>query len=177
MYTYRPLVEDDREPFLAHFHRTIDASGNGQPHAGPFIPGDEDRPQGIDFDTLEIPVTEKGWQRWWIAEHAEAGIIGHVDLKGPKLKTQLHRCLLGINVEDGHRDVGVGRRLMDVAIAFARAEPTIDYVDLSVFGNNDRARHLYRSLGFVEQGEIPDKFRILDEVITDVNMALDLRES
>ena len=175
MYTVRAYGNPDREDFLAHYRRSIDESGTGEPHFNPFIPGDPDRPQTPKFENLDKPVAEMGWLRYWVAVHETDGIVGHVDLKGPELRVALHRCLLGIGIERGHRGKGVGTRLMQAAIDFATAEPQLEWIDLSVFELNSPARALYERLGFREQGRVPDKFRIRGDSITDVLMALALR--
>ena len=177
MYTVRPYAGQDKDDFLGHYRRSWDESGNGEPHFNPFIPGDPEAFRLPKLENLDLAVGEENWLRYWLAIHEEQGIVGHVDLKGPQLKVQMHRCLLGIGIENGHRGRGLGRRLMQAAIDFARAEPGLEWVDLSVFAHNTGARALYRNLGFAELGQVEDKFRIRDDSITDVIMALDLRQS
>jgi RimJ/RimL family protein N-acetyltransferase len=171
----RPYLPEDRESFRAHFVRSMDESGNSEPPFNPFEPGAEDLPRDFNFEGLVLPFSANGWLRLWVAVHERDGVVGHLDLKGAKLAVGLHRCLLGIAIERPHRGGGLGRRLMQAAIDFARGEPALEWIDLSVFSHNTGARALYQDLGFTELGEIEDKFRISGESITDVLMALDLR--
>lgn len=177
MYTVRPYASADEELYRAHFERSVDESGRGEPHFNPFIPGDEERPRGASLEVLEKSLAETGWMRLWIAQHEDGEIVGHVNLKGGSMKTMLHRASLGIGIERPHRGKGLGQRLMQAAIEFARDEPMLDYIDLTYFEHNEPARALYDSCGFVEQGRVTDKFRIGNDTITDVIMALDLRGS
>ena len=117
-------------------------------------------------------MTAPGWQRWFVAVTARGSIVGHVDLKGSRLKTGMHRCLLGIGIERGYRRRGLGRRLMTAAIEFARSAESLSWVDLAVFANNAPARALYKTLGFVEIGTLEDRFRIEGLAIDDVMMSL-----
>ncbi len=174
-YEIRPYLPGDREPFRAHFVRSMDESGNGEPAFNPFEPGSEDLPRDFNFDGLALPVASMGWLRLWVAVHDRDGVIGHLDLKAPKLAVGLHRCVLGIAIERAHRGAGLGGRMMQAAVDFARQEPGLDWIELSVFSHNAGARELYRRLGFVEQGRVEDKFRIGGESVADILMALDLR--
>lgn len=58
---------------------------------------------------------------------------------------------LGMCVADGWRGRGVGRALMDAAIAWARAAGA-HKVELQVWPHNDAARRLYERMGFVQEG-------------------------
>lgn len=127
-------------------------------------------------ERLSLPLDAPGWQRWfgaWVDSGTR--IVAHVDLKGDALVSGLHRCELGLGIERSHRGRGLGRRLMQVAIDFARDAPTLDWLDLKVFAHNTPARALYRSLGFAEIGTVADRFRIGSASIDDVLMTLDVR--
>ena len=115
---------------------------------------------------------ERGWQRCWVAIAADGNIVGDVELKGSSLTSELHRCELGIGIERPSRGGGLGRRLMETAIEFARGVETLAWVDLRVFAHNAPGRALYRSVGFVEVGTLADRFRIDGQSIGDVMMTL-----
>lgn len=174
MFRVRPLTLKDRLNFQHHFDRHCAESGQGEHHFIPFVPAHPDGPQGVDFDALNRPLSEPGWQRWFIALAHDGNIVGHADLKGDGLTTGLHRCELGIGIERPYRGKGLGRKLMNTAIEFAHASQILAWIDLRVFAHNTIAQALYRSLGFVEIGTVPDRFRIEDKSIDDVLMALRL---
>ena len=56
---------------------------------------------------------------------------------------------------------GLGRRLLRRVIRLAFAELGADRLWLDVFDDNRRARHVYRSAGFVEEAPLPDAARNL----------------
>ncbi len=167
----RPLTPVEWARFRAHFKRHRAESGRGDPHFLPFAADDPEGPRGIDLEALDKPLSERGWQRCWVAIAGEM-IVGHVELKGDGLSTGLHRCVLGIGIERPHRGGGLGRRLMTAAIDFARGAPTLAWIDLRVFGHNAAGRALYRDLGFVELGTVADCFRVEGQSIDDVIMTL-----
>ncbi len=141
----------------------------------PFAPEDPDGPKGLDADSMDLPLTEPGWQRWFVAlEESDSRIVGQVDLKGDGLRAGLHRCELGLGIERPHRGGGLGRRLMVTAIEFARSEESLSWVDLRVFAHNAAGRALYRKLGFTEVGTLTDRFRIQGVPIDDVMMTLNV---
>ena len=70
------------------------------------------------------------------------------------------------------RGQGWGKKLMETAIAWAKSEPSLDYIDLYVFGHNSRARALYKSLGFIESEINRDSFRVGSQSIDDIHMIL-----
>ncbi len=172
----RPLIAGDRARFRDHLERHRRESGRGESHFLPFVPGDREGPKGVDFAVLERPLDEPGWHRAWVAVAGDGEIVGHVELKGDGVKTGLHRCELGIGIERACRGGGLGRRLMDTAIEFARGVETLAWIDLRVFAHNAAGRALYLSLGFVEVGRVADRFRIDGESIDDLVMTLEIEK-
>lgn len=172
--TIGPMNPLDLAPFHAHFRRHLAESGRGDGHFMPFAPDDEDGPTGLTAEGLARSLRERSWQRWFLATTDRGDVVGHVDLKGDGLRVGLHRCELGIGIERPYRRQGLGRRLMETAIEFARNAETLSWVDLRVFAHNAAGRALYRSLGFVEIGTIVDRFRIEGQKIDDVLMTLRL---
>jgi RimJ/RimL family protein N-acetyltransferase len=139
----------------------------------PFAPDDQHKPNVPDVAALNRPLSELGWQRWFVAVSSQDNrIAGHVDLKGANLRTGLHRCELGIGIERDYRGQGLGRQLMERAIDFARASDSLIWIDLRVFAHNAVARAVYRNLGFFEAGTLVDRFRIDGQVVDDVIMTL-----
>ncbi len=65
---------------------------------------------------------------------------------------------LGLLVLKAYRDKGIGRRLM-VALETEARRLGKRRVDLTVWGANDRAYHLYTDLGYREMGRFPDWHR------------------
>lgn len=177
MLKIEPFKAEHLELFQGHFERHILESGRGEPHFMPYAPDDPDGPKGLDVASLDLPLDAPGWQRWFVAiEEATPSIVGHVDLKGDALRVGLHRCELGIGIERAFRGQGLGERLIQAAIDFARQAESLAWIDLKAFAHNTRALALYRRMGFSEIGRLADRFRIDRTVVEDVLMTLDVAD-
>jgi ribosomal protein S18 acetylase RimI-like enzyme len=80
--------------------------------------------------------------------------------------------LWGMYVRPGARGTGVGRRLIDAVLDHARQH--VELIQLTVVRDNEQARRLYASLGFLDYGleknALKQEGRYYDEVL----MAKDL---
>ncbi len=120
-------------------------------------------------------ITEVGWRRGW-GLFDDQEIVGYAYLAGGLLASELHRAQLGIGVAGSHRREGGGSRLVGAAIAWARAQPSIEWIDLGVFSDNAPAQALYRKLGFRERGVTADRFRVDGASLDEISMTLNVGE-
>lgn len=167
----------DVDDMVAHTERVIrDQAMAGEPVTGPRSVGDPyDRPAAAARfrASWSKPLDEPGWARAW-GLRVGGTLVGHCGLRSGGLASELHRVTLGVAIERAARGRGAGRALIETAIAFARHH-RLSWIDLGVFSNNQRARQLYRKLGFVEVGAVTDRFRVDGAAVTDIAMVLDLR--
>jgi len=99
------------------------------------------------------------------------GIAGFAFHEGAK---EAHKGLLwGMYVQPDARKSGVGRRLVEAVIDFARQH--VEILQLSVVSDNEPARGLYARLGFVEYGLEKDSLKHGDTYYDEILMALDLK--
>lgn len=83
---------------------------------------------------------------------ADAGrIVGWCDIVRGALPVHRHRGTLGIGMLEAYRGKGLGLRLIEAALAAARARG-FEHVGLVVYGRNTRAAAVYRKAGFREIG-------------------------
>jgi RimJ/RimL family protein N-acetyltransferase len=80
-------------------------------------------------------------------------IVGHVTIERDRHPVTRHVGTLAIAVAADQRGRGIGRGLMEAALAWAR-DVGIEKVVLSVYPHNEAAIQLYRSFGFVEEGRL-----------------------
>ena len=101
-----------------------------------------------------------------------------VTLVRPHIK-YLHRGYLGMSIRQKYAGMGLGSFMMKVALEQAK-ENGFEQVELGVFSDNDRARHLYSKMGFKEYGMNPRAFKLKDGTYRDeiimVNFLADIDE-
>lgn len=66
----------------------------------------------------------------------------------PRAKTRHRAMVTGMYVVSEARGQGIGRALLDAALAHARAWPDLDHLVLAVTVGNEAARNLYITAGF-----------------------------
>lgn len=72
-------------------------------------------------------------------------------------KTEKHVGIFGISVIKDFRGKGLGKLLVELVLKEAKKEiPDIKIVTLEVFSTNDIAKGLYKKLGFIEYGMLPN---------------------
>lgn len=88
---------------------------------------------------------------WFVAEVERVVGAVHVRDEGG-------RAHVGMAIVDGHRGRGLGRLLLSSAVDWARAHGSHKVV-LELWPHNERARALYRSAGFTEEGHFSRQYR------------------
>ncbi len=120
-------------------------------------------------------VLEADWERAWVIADTN-GIYGDLYLvHRPPLKSCLHRATLMMGIERSHRNQGFGSKLMREAISWAKAQPSIEWLQLYVFEGNIPAKRLYAKFGFKENGTTVDMFRVHGTQVADTSMILKLK--
>ncbi|MDP9649951.1 GNAT family N-acetyltransferase [Paraburkholderia caledonica] len=177
MLTTVALTPVDSKRWAEHLTRQIAESGrDGRPFFSPLEAADFESPErrARFEDRLSIPLPQPTWMRVWAVEGPDARFIAHLDLNGSSIPSEKHRATLGIGVEEGFYRRGLGRKLMLEAIEFATRNH-IEWIDLSVFSDNQAAISLYRYFGFVETGRRDDRFRISGRSVDDITMTLRIK--
>lgn len=117
-------------------------------------------------------VREPGWRLLWLVKDESERIMGHIDLRPYDDDFCQHRVLLGMGVDKHFRRQGIGRLLIEHAIAYCRSQNWISWLDLNVLSNNLAAKNLYLDRGFRLCGEIEDRYRIEGNSISELSMTI-----
>ena len=83
----------------------------------------------------------------------EGRLVGHVNVQRERHPVTHHVASLSIAVAAEARGRGIGRRLMEEAIAWSK-RVGIEKLVLSVYPHNEAAISLYRSFGFLDEGRL-----------------------
>lgn len=81
-------------------------------------------------------------------------IVGTLTLAGGQRRRVGHCGELGMSVRKSHWGLGIGARLLDALIAWARRNELLTKLDLRVRTDNHRAIDLYRRKGFTVEGTL-----------------------
>jgi RimJ/RimL family protein N-acetyltransferase len=108
----------------------------------------------------------------YVAE-AEDGIVGRLSLGRDPHPASRHVADLGLMVASTHRRRGIGRALLDQAVAWARGVG-VRKLELHVFPHNDAAIALYESFGFRREGYRKAHYRRGSGYVDAILMAFDV---
>jgi putative acetyltransferase len=106
------------------------------------------------------PVAEERRYLKAVRRHADAAVfvaldgdrvIGRLSLARDPHPASAHVADLGMMVAASHRRRGIGRKLLDVAVAWARVV-NVEKLELHVFPWNEPAIRLYEDFGFEREG-------------------------
>lgn len=105
-----------------------------------------------------------------VAEVQEV-IIGILNFEPGNRRRIKHVGILGMNVHHEWRNLGVGRKLLEVLIEWAHKHPMIEKIALNVLANNVDAVRLYQKCGFLIEGIRPGEIKLSEtEYVDDILM-------
>ena len=157
--TIRNSEPDDAEQMIAHIHEVDSESLFLSREPGEFSMSlEEERKFLEDAKNSEFDL-------FLVAEiHGEI-IASCVSRINPR-KRYRHKAELAIAVQKAYWSMGIGRKLMNAAISWAK-EQGLAKLELSVDTENQRALSLYASLGFEIEGTIRKERRMADGTFRD----------
>ncbi len=126
----------------------------------------------------EVTLTEEEEQSWiqqqadsprnlLLVAEVDSEIVGMIDFHGSSRKRLAHQGSFGVSVQKRCQGLGIGRRLMENMLRWAEQHPTLEKVCLEVFATNQAAIHLYRSLGFQEEGRRQRQYKLNEGTYVD----------
>ena len=128
--------------------------------------------ENVEKMISKLEKTNKGI--YLVAEY-EKQIVGHAFLEAFHLRLLSHVALLTIAVHKGWQEKGIGTKLMEKLIEWAKNSDTIEKIELNVRSTNKRAIALYKKMGFYEEGRLKKRLKINDTYIDDIVMALEVQ--
>ena len=95
-------------------------------------------------------------------------IVGSLYLMGGKLIRTCHVVELEMKVSKSFRGLGIGKRLLRIAIYHAKQKRHISKIKLSAIDHNQSAIQLYQNFGFEEEGVLRNELREITGEYRDV---------
>ncbi len=102
-------------------------------------------------------------------------VVGWCEVRRDILPGRAHAGMLGMGLLPPYRGLGLGRRMLELALREAR-ERGFERIELLVRSPNERAIRLYAKAGFAQEGCKRDALRLDDGSEDELLMALHLRE-
>ncbi|MDP4263217.1 MAG: GNAT family N-acetyltransferase [Bacteroidota bacterium] len=102
-----------------------------------------------------------------IAEMDNA-VVGLLDFSTKNRKKMAHIGEFGVSVHPGYQGNGIGQKLIETLLEWAKNNRQIEKVFLNVFATNQRAINLYKKLGFTEEGRHIKAIKQLSGEYTDI---------
>jgi RimJ/RimL family protein N-acetyltransferase len=141
--------------------------------------------EGVDI-TMNKKVTRQEEAEWlghrladlendkvfMLVAEVDGKVVANSEL-GKKSGLSEHVGGIGIGIQDGYRDIGVGTEMLNALISKAK-EWNLRILELGVFSTNDRAQHVYRKVGFKETGRFPKEIFKDNKYIDHIIMTLEL---
>jgi len=125
----------------AEYAHDIEVHG-GQSHAAAQRKADDDM-------AAVLPLGRETTGHAILVVEADGGPVGRLWLAERTLGGRQVMYIYDVAIDPEHRGRGYGRAAMRLAESEARARG-LERIELNVFGGNDVARGLYRSLGYME---------------------------
>jgi len=112
--------------------------------------------------SLEEITTTVELEREWIMKQEKDGLLivaetdgvifGMLNFSPSPRKKFSHQGMFGMSIQEAYTNKGIGRKLITTLLEWAKKQEKYEKISLEVFSNNPRAIHLYKKMGFVEEG-------------------------
>jgi len=143
----REAQPEDAAELIAYFRRIF-----AEPGINLITEVDEFAPT-VEMESRTIREFARAANSLFLVADSNGQIVGQLTLEGGKRRNVHHSAVLGITVAHDWRGQGVGRRLMENAIRWARDGRLLTRIELHVFARNEGAIHLYQAMGFALEGQ------------------------
>lgn len=97
--------------------------------------------------------------------------VGNIWMRGSIVPARAHAAEVGIAVVPSHRGCGIGSRLLEAGLGWARGRG-LQRVELKVHAENEGARRLYERFGFEIEGRHRALFQKQGRLMDALSMAL-----
>jgi len=108
----------------------------------------------------------------FIVAEESGEIIGSLTCIGRERIKIRHNTVLGMSVKKEYRNQGIGSRLIEYAINWAKGTGVIKRIELHVFETNSRAINIYNKYGFIIEGKKQKSIKVNGGYVNELIMAL-----
>jgi ribosomal protein S18 acetylase RimI-like enzyme len=148
----RPMRDDELPSYL---ERLLESYADDISRNGGMTPETARRKAEADVERLFPAGTAPGMELRVVEDEA-GNVVGHLVYAEREQHGSRYVFLYDIEIDEAHRGRGLGRAALLRLEDEVRARG-LDRIELNVFGGNEAARNLYRSLGFEESSVLMGK--------------------
>lgn len=105
----------------------------------------------------------------------EGKLVANINVDGNQRKILHHTAVFGMGMHKEWQSCGLGTAILQAAIDWARNNSELEILFLQVYADNQAGLALYRKLGFVKHGRIPDFFKQNGRYHDEISMHLFVR--
>ncbi|MDF3026299.1 MAG: GCN5-related N-acetyltransferase [Fluviicola sp.] len=102
-------------------------------------------------------------------------LVGNINVDGNQRKILRHTAVFGMGMHKEWQGCGLGTAILNAAIDWAKNNSELEILFLQVYADNKAGLALYRKMGFVEHGRIPDFFKQNGRYHDEISMHLSVR--
>lgn len=155
----REVLEDDAAKIIEHCRIAFSESRN-------LLTSPEEYTITLEEEIRWIEENKANNNLILVAEQ-EQNIVGMLNARRGSRKRVQHICHFGISIQEAHCNNGLGGRMIQMLLDWAKQDAQIEKVSLEVFSHNERGIHLYKKLGFVIEGKKEKHAKFEDGTYTD----------
>jgi RimJ/RimL family protein N-acetyltransferase len=89
----------------------------------------------------------------------EGKIVGNINVDGNQRQIMRHTAVFGMGMHKEWQSCGLGTAILEVAISWAKSNAELEILFLQVYAENEAGLALYRKMGFIQHGRIPNFFK------------------
>ncbi|MGE6537464.1 N-acetyltransferase family protein [Bacillus luti] len=116
-----------------------------------FIVSPNQLPNDIDSEKEKIRKSnEKG--NLYIVYEVDSKVVGFLLFNRYELERLRHAGTMGMGIREAYCNQGIGTKLIEFLISWAKEQRGLEKICLGVVSINDRAIKVYKRMGFVEEG-------------------------
>ncbi|MDJ1475515.1 GNAT family protein [Bacillus sp. LS15-K4] len=116
-----------------------------------FIVSPKKLPNDIDAEKEKIRKSnEKG--NLYIVYEVDSKVVGFLLFNRYELERLRHAGTMGMGIREAYCNQGIGTKLIEFLISWAKEQKGLEKICLGVVSVNDRAIKVYKRIGFVEEG-------------------------
>lgn len=105
-----------------------------------------------------------------LVAEANNQLIGMIDLTGNERKIMAHTAMIGMSIDEGWRNKGVGTYLIKGVLDWAKLSSDLEVIWLDVYANNELGLGLYKKMGFKISGKIERFFKYKNVYFDNIKM-------